>query len=89
MDNYKDGVGGIEDAISTHVKKQKGAGSIVTGWIVIASVSDTSQISTDGYIMQASEALSHHAQVGLLQTAADDKRNLGLLATIRAVMGDD
>ena len=89
MGNYKEGVNGIEDAISLHVKEQKGKASIVTGWIVVASISDTTKLSSDGYILQASEALSHHGQIGLLQTAVDDKRNLGLLATIRAVMGDD
>lgn len=89
MANYKKGVSEIEDAINKHVKEQKGKGSIVTGWIVVASVSDSRLAMSDGYVLQSSEALSHHGQVGLLQTAVDDKRNLGLLATIKAVMGDD
>lgn len=89
MANYKKGVSEIEDAINKHVKEQKGKSSIVTGWIVVASVSDSRLAMSDGYVLQSSEALSHHGQVGLLQTAVDDKRNLGLLATIKAVMGDD
>ena len=89
MEDYKKGVNEIEEAINAHIKMQKGNGSIVTGWIMIASVSDSRRAASDGYVLQASEALSHHGQVGLLQTAVDDKRNLGLLATIKAVMGDD
>lgn len=89
MSNYKKGVNNIEDAIIEHVKQQKGKSSIVTGWIVIASVSDVESPDRDGYILQASQALPYHAQVGLLQTAVDDKKNLGMLATIKAMMGDD
>jgi hypothetical protein len=89
MGKYKEGVNAIEDAINGHIKEQKGNSSIVTGWIIIASVSDATSPRADGYVLQSSEALSHHGQVGLLQTAVDDKRNLGLMATIKAVMGDD
>jgi hypothetical protein len=89
MRNYKKNVNLIEDAISNHIKEQKGRSSIVTGWIMVASVSDPSSPGSDGYVLQSSEALSHHVQVGLLQTAVDDKRNLGLMATLKAVIGDD
>ena len=59
---------------------------MVTGWIVIASVSDVESPDRDGYIMQASESLPHHTQLGLLNMALEDKKNMSMIATIRALM---
>lgn len=89
MSNYKKTLDAIDDAISGHVKSQRSKSSIVTGWILVASVSDSENPEHDGYIMQSSAALSHHTQVGLLSVALDDKRNLGLISTINSLMGDD
>ena len=86
---FKKTLNAIDNAINTHVKTNRTKGSIVTGWIVIASVSDVENADKDGYIMQSSQSLPHHTQVGLLSMALDDKRNLGLVSTIRALMGDD
>ena len=86
---FKKTLNAIDNAINTHVKTNRTKGSIVTGWIVIASVSDVENADRDGYIMQSSQSLPHHTQVGLLSMALDDKRNLGLVSTIRALMGDD
>ena len=86
---FKKTLNGIDNAINTHVKTNRTKGSIVTGWIVIASVSDVENADKDGYIMQSSQSLPHHTQVGLLSMALDDKRNLGIVSTLRAMMGDD
>lgn len=86
---YKRTVEGMENAINEHVKTHKGGDPIVTGWIVIASVQDAEEGEMDGYIMQSSLAMPHHIQVGLLSLALDDKRNLGILSTLRSVLGDD
>jgi hypothetical protein len=86
--NFKKTLGGIDDAINTHVKTNRSKSSIVTGWIIIASVSDAENPERDGYIMQSSQSLPHHTQVGLLNMALDDKRNIGILSTIRSFMGD-
>ena len=87
--DYKRTVNGMEDAINTHVKTHKGGDPIVTGWIVIASVQDAEEGEMDGYIMQSSLAMPHHVQVGLLSLALDDKRNLGILSTLRSLIGDE
>lgn len=79
----------IDDSINTHIKERRGKSSIVTGWIVIASISDVQSPNKDGYILQASESLPHHTQVGLLSMALDDKRNIGIVSTLRGMMGDD
>jgi hypothetical protein len=39
--------------------------------------------------MQSSQSLPHHTQVGLLNMALDDKRNIGILSTLRSMMGDE
>lgn len=86
---YKRTIDGMEDAISDHIKTHKDGNSIVTGWIVIASVQDSENMEQDGYVMQSSLSMPHHVQVGLLSLALDDKRNLGILSTLRSVLGDD
>ena len=86
---FKKTLNAIDNAINTHVKTNRTKGSIVTGWIVIASVSDAENADRDGYIMQSSQSLPHHTQVGLLSMALDDKRNIGIVSTLRGLMGDD
>jgi hypothetical protein len=78
----------IDDAVSNHIKSNRTRTSIVTGWIVIASVSDIENEDRDGYIMQASERLPHHTQLGLLNMALEDKKNMSMIATIRGLMED-
>lgn len=85
---FKKTLNAIDNAINTHVKTNRTKGSIVTGWIVIASVSDAENADRDGYIMQSSQSLPHHTQVGLLSMALDDKRNIGIVSTLRGMMGD-
>lgn len=85
---FKKTLNAIDNAINTHVKTNRTNGSIVTGWIVIASVSDVENADRDGYIMQSSQSLPHHTQVGLLSMALDDKRNIGIVSTLRGMMGD-
>jgi hypothetical protein len=87
--NFKKTLNGIDDAINTHVKTNRTKSSIVTGWIVIASVSDVENAERDGYIMQASQSLPHHTQVGLLNMALDDKKNVSILSTLRSFMEGD
>ncbi len=86
MENFKETLNSIDDAINTHVKTNRTKSSIVTGWIVIASVSDVENADRDGYIMQASQSLPHHTQIGLLNMALDDKRNIGIISTLKAFM---
>lgn len=86
---FKRTIDNIEDAISEHVKTHKDEDSIVTGWMFIASIQDAENVEQDGYIMQSSLAMPHHVQVGMLSMALDDKRNLGILATLRSVLGDE
>ena len=88
MSTYRKSLAKIDSAITEHIKQNKDEASIVTGWVVVASVSHPESADRDGYIVQASLSLPHHTQVGLLNMALDDKKNLSMLSTIRAMMGD-
>jgi len=87
--NYKKTLDAIDNAIGNHIKTNRSKSSMLTGWIVIASVSDAENADRDGYIMQSSQSLPHHTQIGLLSMALQDKKNLSLLSTIQAFMGGD
>ena len=86
--DFRKTLNGIDDAITNHIKSNRTRTSIVTGWIVIASVSDIENEDRDGYIMQASERLPHHTQLGLLNMALEDKKNMSMIATIKGLMGE-
>ena len=85
-ENYKKTLEALDSSINNHVKSNRSRSSVVTGWIVIASVSDVESFDRDGYIMQASQSLPHHTQLGLLSMAIEDKKNLSILSTIKALM---
>lgn len=86
--DFKRTLNAIDQSISDHIKSNRTRTSIVTGWIVIASVSDIENEDRDGYILQASDRLPHHTQLGLLSMALEDKKNISMLATIKGLMGD-
>ena len=86
--DFKKTLNAIDQSISDHIKSNRTRTSIVTGWIVIASVSDIENEDRDGYIMQASERLPHHTQLGLLNMALEDKKNMSMIATIKGLMGE-
>lgn len=87
MSDFKKTLTAIDDAVGAHIKSNRKATAIVTGWVLVASISDVEDPESDGYILQASARLPHHTQVGLLNMALDDKKNLSILATMRAIMG--
>jgi len=71
----------LDDAIGD-VVQQGDPGAIVTGWVMSVSVKHQNMPQGDGYIYFHSEALPHHSQIGLLQTALDDKSNTILVNTL-------
>ena len=71
----------LDDTIG-EVVQQGDPGAIVTGWVISVSVKHQNRPQGDGYIYLHSEALPHHSQIGLLQTALDDKSNTLLVNTL-------
>jgi hypothetical protein len=74
----------LENALDAHIKNTNEPGSFATGWLIVSSISSPSHDigSTDGYITYTSDGLPHHAQIGLLTLALDDKKNMGILSTL-------
>lgn len=78
----------LDSAVDSYIKA-KGAedGTFVTGWVLIASISspehDSSQ--SDGYVLSSSDGLPHHAQIGLLNVALDDKRSMAMFNAMSAI----
>ena len=80
----------IEEALDGYVKEGMD-GAFVTGWILVASVSSPSHDigESDGYVTVTSEGLPHHAQVGLLQVAQNDKQSMSVLASLGGMLNDN
>jgi hypothetical protein len=91
MSNVNETYRALENAVDAHVKNTNEDGVFVTGWAIVASLSSPSHDSgsSDGYVTYTSDGLPHHAQVGLLTIALDDKKNLGILAMISNAMSSD
>lgn len=69
-------VNGIEDAIDAYIKDSGAADEFTTGWILISSISSSSldNSGNNGYAVITSSGLPHHAQIGLLSMALQDKQ---------------
>ena len=74
MDEF--GVRNIEKAIDEYIKAGGEGGEFVAGWILVGAVSSSSldNMGHNGYVTITSEGLPHHAQLGLLQVAQQDKQ---------------
>lgn len=79
----------IEEALDAYIKDGM-KDAFVTGWILVASVSSPSHDigESDGYVTVTSEGLPHHAQVGLLQVAQNDKQSMSVLASLGGMLND-
>ena len=78
----------LEDAIDEYIKgKSNEDGIFVTGWVLVTSLSspDHDSSRTDGYVTLSSDGLPHHAQVGLLKVALDDKHAMSIIGSMNAI----
>ena len=64
-----------EDAVSALLQERGDDGSILTGWVLSATMKHPTLPGGDGYVTISSEGLPYHSQLGLLQAALDDRRN--------------
>ena len=80
----------IDKALDEYVKDGSDGG-FATGWILVASLSSPGHEigSSDGYVTVTSDGLPHHAQLGLLKMAMDDKAAQAILASMAQVMRQD
>ena len=78
----------INDAITEYVRNNSSDGKFVTGWIISMSMSSpfTDTGESDTYLTIASDGLPYHTQVGLLDVALNDAKNMGFLASIGSTL---
>lgn len=86
----------MEDAITEHIKSGGDDGVMVTGWILVASISslDHDSSNIDGYVTFTSQGLPHHTQIGLLNVSLDDRKASAMFASMNSMImmiddGDD
>lgn len=79
----------LEKAVDEYVKDGMDS-AFVTGWILVASVSSPSHDigDSDGYVTVCSDGLPHHAQIGLLQVAQNDKQSMSVIASLGSMMSN-
>lgn len=74
----------IENAINDYVRGESKGKSFPTGWVIVASLAppagDTG--SGDSYLTLSSEGLPVHTQLGLLELAQADVKNMSLISMI-------
>lgn len=77
----------IEKALDDYVKAGGDGREFVTGWILVGAVASSSldDIGHNGYITVTSEGLPHHAQLGLLAVAKQDKQAGANLSAFYAI----
>jgi hypothetical protein len=70
----------IDDVISDYLKSEFGDKTIVTGWVLTASVSDANKGGDpNGFVYSASAGMGSHVQLGLLSSVVNDLNNIALL----------
>jgi hypothetical protein len=81
----------LEQAIDAYVNASNDIGAFVTGWIVVGSISspEHDNAQSDAYVTMMSDGLPHHAQLGLLTVALDDKKNMTMMASLRSMMYEE
>lgn len=79
----------IETAINDYVRAESGGNAFPTGWIMVVSLarSDGASAISDDYLTISSEDLPVHNQLGLLDIAQIDIRNLSMLGRLASAMG--
>lgn len=73
----------LEKHIEEYVRSNADGVEIITGWVLSLSVRHPEMNTSDGYIVENSEGLPYHSQIGLLTAALDEKKNIILSQVIR------
>jgi hypothetical protein len=73
----------LDEFIQKYVRSNADGAEIVTGWVLSISVRHPAADNSDGYIVENSDGLPYHSQVGLLTAALDEKKNIVLSQIIR------
>jgi hypothetical protein len=79
----------IETAINDYVRSETQGTTFQTGWILCVSLAPPNgeDNGVDSYITVSSDGLPAHTQMGLLQIAEMDMRNLSMLGALGKSIG--
>lgn len=79
----------IETAINDYVRSEMKGATFQTGWILCVSLAPPSGDNgvVDSYMTISSEGLPAHTQLGLLQIAEWDMRNMSLMGAMGRTIG--
>ena len=69
----------VQDYIKTAATEQ----DIVTGWVIGVVVKHPDMPNGDGYIVENSDGMPYHSQIGLITSILDEKRNTILSQVIK------
>lgn len=75
----------LSDAIEAFVKQAAGDGTLVTGWMVVASTLHSDGPTTEnGYTYGSSQNMPPFVKLGLMETVSQDLRNQMLIGDTRS-----
>lgn len=71
----------LEKAINDYIRQETDNMTFPTGWVLVASLAppDGDNSVVDSYLNVTSEGLPAHTQMGLIEMARNDMRNISLL----------
>jgi len=78
MDNRE-----LEEQIEKYIRTNAEGSEIITGWVLSVSVKHPRMEKSDGYIVENSDGLPYHSQIGLLTAAIEEKKNAVLSKVLR------
>lgn len=74
----------FDEAVADFIRTNSDVpGEMVTGWVLAAVVKHPGLPNSDGYIVENSEGMAYHSQLGLLQSAINEKQNIILSQIIK------
>jgi len=73
----------LDDAVEKFIKAEAGDGNIVTGWVIGISLKNINVPNSDGYVVENSDGMPYHSQIGLITSILDEKKNTILSQIIK------
>lgn len=65
----------MDEWVANYVRDNATGEEIVTGWVISISMRHPGMNNADGYVVEHSDGLPYHSQLGLLMAALDEKKN--------------
>jgi len=73
----------FDQAVQDYIKTSATEQDIVTGWVIGVVVKHPDMPNGDGYIVENSDGMPYHSQIGLITSILDEKKNTILSQIIK------